>query len=132
MIFGFSQVDISKDTHSLCWVVRHPKTKNIIVRVALSHLFTWETLLSSSHAEDLFSIIEAGVGLDGWPSSEELARLEKIQPGVTLKTPLIDPTNLDSLRKNWVISPPEAPSSSNGVSKRRKSRPLQGKRKYIL
>ncbi len=132
MIFDLPQVDIVKDSGGLCWVVRNPKTRSVIVRVSFAHLFSWKSLVSSHHAEDLFSIIEAGIGMDGWLSAEELARLEKAQPGITRQTPLIDPDNLDSLRRNWVISAPETVTPKKGSPKKRRAPPLQGKRKFVL
>jgi hypothetical protein len=133
MIFDFPEVDITKDSGSLSWVVRNPKTGSIIVRVSFAYLFTWESLLSSHHAEDLFSVIEAGVGMDGWPTPDELLRIEKSFPGSTSKTPLLDPHNLDSLRINWVISAPDPqPSAKAPIKKGKKSSLLHGKRKFIL
>ena len=133
MIFDFPEVDISKDSSLLSWIVRNPKTGSIIVRVSFAYLFTWESLLSSHHAEDLFSVIEAGVGMGGWPTPDELHRIEKSFPGATSKTPLVDPHNLDSLRKNWVISAPDpTPAAKPPPKKGKKPSSLHGKRKFIL
>ncbi|RLC33079.1 hypothetical protein DRH13_00095 [Candidatus Woesebacteria bacterium] len=136
MIFDLPEVDIFKDSASLCWIVRHPKTKSIIVKVSFAHLFSWQSLVSSHYADDLFSIIEAGIGLDGWLTPEEIGRIEKAQPGVTLLPPLIDPDNLDSLRKNWVVSSPKSKNMKNSPKKKRSKKKispsLSGKRKFIL
>jgi len=137
MIFDLPQVDIFKDSGALCWIVRNPETNAIIVRVSFAYLFSWESLISSHHANDLFSIIEAGIGIDGWLTPEELSRLEQAQPGLTSQSPLVDRENLDSLRENWVIShpSPSAPykgAPRTGSSKKRNLPPLQGKRKFIL
>lgn len=136
MIFDLPEVDISKDSASLCWVVRNPKTKSIIVKVSFAHLFSWQSLASSHYADDLFSIIEAGIGLDGWLTPEEISRIEKAQPGITLLPPLIDPDNLDSLRENWVVSSPKSKNTKNLPKKKRNKKKispsLSGKRKFIL
>ena len=130
MIFGLSELDITKDSISLCWVVRDPQTKGIIARVSFSYLFLWKDLLGSHYVEDLFGILEAGLSCSGWPSSEELGRLEENIPGVTSNEPFIDPSSLDVLKKDWVVLSPKEKKKAK-VSKK-VSESLYGKRKYIL
>ena len=130
MIFGLSELDITKDSPSLCWVVRNPETKGIVARVSFSYLFLWKDLLGSHYVDDLFGILEAGLSCSGWPSPEELGRLEKNIPGVTSKEPFMNPSSLDVLKKDWVVSSPKGKKKVKGSKKVSES--LYGKRKYVL
>ena len=130
MIFGLSQLDITKDSPSLCWVVRNPETQGVVARVSFSYLFLWKDLLGSHYVDDLFGILEAGLSCSGWPSPEELGRMEERHPGVTSKDPFITPSSLDSLKKDWVVSSPKPKKKAKARKKDTTS--LYGKRKYIL
>ena len=124
MIFGASKVDITKDSRSLCWLVCDSETGHLLVRLSFRFLFLWEDLLRSQDAEQLVNCLEGALVCWGWPTKEELSNLEERFPGVTAKSPLVDPSKLDLLGENWIMSTltdsPRKNTSSKGSKRRRK------------